>query len=119
MTNADCSKDSSMKYICKAIAKSAQPLGAAWATFTEVEFHIQQDMNLDPEDEKSIACPKQFCIKCFESPQTNGVGDWRMLGMASVQCNQKRRLDLKYKLVPSAKELADKDQKNGTFAFQW
>ena len=110
MTNADFSKDSSMKYICKAIAKSAQPLAAAWATLTEVEFHIQQDMNLDTDDEKSIASPNRFALNVSKVLKQLELG-LKVLGMASVQCNQKHHLDLKYKLVPSARELADKDQK--------
>ena len=41
----------------------------------------------------------------------------KVLGMASVQCSQKRRADLKYKLVPTAKELADRDQPMGPELF--
>ena len=39
------------------------------------------------------------------------------LGMAFVQCNQKCHLDLKYKLVPAAKELANRDQSLGPELF--
>ena len=39
------------------------------------------------------------------------------LGMAFVQCNQKCHLDLKYKLVSAAKELADHDQPLGPELF--
>ena len=72
--------------------------------------HIQTDMGLAAETPKIIYCPNGHEINITKIARLVQLG-LKVLGMGSVQCNQKRRLDFKYKFVSSVKELADKDQK--------
>ena len=116
MKSDDVSKDSTMKYICLALVKAAQLLAAAWGELMTADAHLQRDMNLTSDDEKKIACPNGHSINMTKIAQLIQQG-LQVLGMGSVQCNQKRRLDLKYKLVNSAKELADKNQPMGPLLF--
>ena len=74
---------------------------------------MTHDINLTPEDEKQICCPNSYASNITKLVHLS----LKILGMRSVQCNQKRHLDLRYKLVPSAKELADKAQQTMPLLF--
>ena len=116
MTSADNSKDNTMKFICKAMVKGAQPLASIWATLTEMEYHIQEDTGLDDSEDKKIACPEGFSVNVSDLLRQLELA-LKVLGMAHVQGCQKRRLDLRDKINNSGKELADANQKLGPELF--
>ena len=102
MTSADNSKDNTMKFICKAVVKGAQPLASIWATLTELEYHIQEDTGVDESEDKKIACPGGFSINVSDLLRQLELAV-KVLGMAHVQGCQKRRLDLRDKINNSGK----------------
>ena len=116
MDKSDKTKDSHMHYICNALAKAGQPLAILWSELLDAKFIIQQEQSLSKDDEKIIKTSSGHEINLSYWTDLIKLG-LQVLGMASVQCNQKRRHDLKYKLVPAAKELADRDQPLGPELF--
>ena len=86
-----------MKWICNAVTKAAQPLSSAWASWSRLQYYIQKRSS-DTSDQ-SLA-PALVPLALGEEPlNLSEVIDQlqlgiKIIGMASVQCIQKWRLDL-------------------------
>ena len=101
-------KDRPLKCIANAICKASQAISAVWASMLKAEVAVQahqKDSNLNVE----LTLPDGSTFKLSECIAQLTLG-LKLLGIGNVQISQKRRLDLKYKLALSARELAGKSQ---------
>ena len=110
MTHADEQKDQCLKWHCNAITKSTQLLAICYSKLLRLQFHLRK-ANEDTEGDAIIPVDLES-IETLNLTQL--LEDFKLglkvLGMASVQGVQKRYLDLQYKLVGAAKELAEPNQ---------
>ena len=108
----DIIDDQRMKWLSQAAIKSAQPLAAAWSNMSKLEFVIQQRQPASEEVTDAMIPtgpgePEFNLSQCIRDVKLS----LKTMGMTSVQCIQKRRLDLRGKLQGAAKELADTNKK--------
>ena len=112
MTHADEQKDQCLKWLCNAITKSSQPLAICYSKLLRLQFPIRK-ANKDTEGDTIIPVDLES-NETLNLMQLDLLKDFKLglkvLGMASVQGVQKRHLDLQYKLVGAAKELAEPNQ---------
>ena len=108
MSRKDMLADQKMKWISNAIIKSASPIAIAWSKLLNLQMHIQKRQNaVGVEGDAMIPIANnEPDLNISEVIRDLQLG-LKVLGIASVQSIQKRRLDLRYKLTGAAKELAD------------
>ena len=110
MTHADEQKDQRLKWLCNAITKSTQPLAICSSKLLRLQFHIRK-ANEDTEGDAIIPVDLESneMLNLTQLLKDFKLG-LKVLGMASIQSIQKRHLNLQYKLVGAAKELAEPNQ---------
>ena len=110
MERPDEIADNRMRWLCTAVAKTAQPLTKVWASLSDLEFELQQAQPADHEVTDAmvpITRERSMNLSAVIKDLKHGI---KCLGMVHVQCVQKRRLDLKDKLQGAAKEMAEPNQ---------
>ena len=123
MTKVDHEKEKYMWYICIGIPKAASGFALAWPNLLKAEFIAKQNFATGSDAPTNVIIP----LSPDRDPtKTSNISEvirlqetsLKMLGMVLVQCVQKCHLKLKYKLVPAAKELANRKQPITNFMFR-
>ena len=109
MFKGDDISDQRMKWISNAAIRSAQPLSIAWSNLLKLEFVIKACQENEIKTDAMIPLDAGQHFNLSESIRLLKHGI-KCLGMTSMQAVQKRRLDLRYKLIGAAKELAEPNQ---------
>ena len=118
MTEKERKKDEPMKYIQNAVAKAAMPLSEAWNVLLLLEDNIRSGATPKMTDEEDVVVQlsDEYSLNI-----TNTVrkldSSLKILGIATSQIVQKRRLDLKYKLAYDCKGLAKRSRPFTDFLF--
>ena len=114
LSREDKERDRPLKCVANAVCKGSQPLVSLWCALTQGESKIQEFEK--HQNSVNLPLPDGSVL-----PVTEIVG-WldlalQLLGIANIQISQKRRLDLRYKLAISAKDLANHSQPFTDFLF--
>ena len=111
MSEKERKLDEPMKYISNGVMKASQPLAAAWNSLLMVEdaLRAEKGKQLDSESHVELQVTKK---KVLDLTQVIEQLDQALviLGMTNCQVVQKRHWELKYKLAPEYKDLANKSQ---------
>ena len=113
MSEKERKKDEPLKFIANAVAKASQPLANVWNQLLQLETDLRESKGIPPDAEMPVS---------LDIDEDTGTvlhvthlvelldQSLKVLGMATAQIAQKRRLDLKYKLAPDCKDLAKRSQ---------